>query len=979
MTVFVEIRMLKNAPAIVGSVPSYTPIIAKDSKGFIDIKPISEIALFKTEEYEISKPLEPLWIITPHSNQPRWNCWSKIQTVSRFPFYGQLIRLNTRGGVVDVSDNHSVIMGGKSGGRQANAGSLKIGDYLSMPQINANIGGYRGQSAFFRGGEDLAWLFGFFVAEGSAHIGRVYHVSIANQSRLLLKRSKEIFEKSFEGIQGSITSDKVCLYLRFSNKGMTHFFNRFFYTTQKEKKVPKEILNAPKNVQQAFIQGFYDGDGSLSKKGHRSFANKSQILIMGIIYLLQSTTKQAWSISHRYKRHKVCYDVKVNRGSQNRDSKREIISISRFPYEGFLYDIQTKNGKFTGGIGPIGLHNTDMRVYGPFVKDRVYAIPKENARSFLKLGLAVATRREAEKPTLKQMFQGEVLNGYVEATKIKQLGSNPGFHWRDWSTWKSLLWDKWVKTVGTEKINMKSIELHNLYQWFVRACDLAGLDPDEVDVVAYVVPQMNYENAKKVLDTFLKTPPSEDEYSSMYEEYKQGLQEDVRTKFPEAFADLDKQIAKLERETASLPRLEREKERYKRLNEQLQYQLEETKRRVEEERKALEKEVSPIKIRVLKSFSEGIMDYVAGQVVETRNVDWVLDKVQKGFATRVGIEVAVTPPPKELTEDEQKRLMDVFKAVLFKELGKVPANALAVFRVELERVKIMPYEEAKKAVEGLAEGIITAETWRKRVKVAKPPPPRERVTRVGFPPEREEMPVVFGRIPPAYPPSEPDTTAVPFPRAPSSRERVEFEKAFRYRLQEQGMSYMEYLKQFEDYVAHTVFKSWKHMLESYELVVDAILKGQRLPPLSLWKGVPVPYGLRPLLRAEPEITETYETMPEAEKARDLGRRDYEFVRIEPEPEITVVWRSTKPFRELIEPVQYNSIVKAATVVLKNAKFFRKPPTLKDIIVKLEEEFGIIATEQDIKDIVADAWKNKELLPVPWFTTITLEELDELFK
>lgn len=60
----------------------------------------------------------------------------------------------------------------------------------------------------------------------------------------------------------------------------------------------------------------------------------------------------------------------------------------------------------------------DMYVYGPFKAGRVYALPKENARIFLKLGVAKAVREELEKPTLKEMFKGEVLDGYVEATKV---------------------------------------------------------------------------------------------------------------------------------------------------------------------------------------------------------------------------------------------------------------------------------------------------------------------------------------------------------------------------------------------------------------------------------------------------------------------------------------------------------------------------------------------------------------------------------
>lgn len=526
------------------------------------------------------------------------------------------------------------------------------------------------------------------------------------------------------------------------------------------------------------------------------------------------------------------------------------------------------------------------------------------------------------------------------------------------------LWKEWTKAIPEERINLKWPSLKGIVSWYIRECDIRGLDPQEaLDLEAELDPSLTYRETKRILESLLVSPLTDKEADIMYEEYKAMQEKQVRAKYPELVEEWTGKIADLEREVT------RGKKRLPKIKE-LERLLAESERLYEEE-KAKPPEVVPIKIRVLKSFSEGIMDYVVGQVVETRNLDWAMQKIEKGFAERVPVEVPVTPPPKELTEEEKKKLSDVFKAVLFKELGKVPANALALFRVEMERIKMTPYEEAKTAVETLAKEIITREAWRKRVRLPPPPP---RVVRVGVPPE----PRVFVGIPPAYPPSEPDPEAVPFPRAPSSRERVEFEKAFRYRLQERGISYFEYVKKFEDYIVRTVFKSWKHMLEMFDLFTDAIIKGERLPPLRLWKGVPVPYGLRPLLRAEPEITETYETMLEAEEARDRGRPDYEFVRIEPEPEITVVWRSTKPFRELIEPVQYNSIVKAATVVLKNAKFFRKTPTLKDIVVKLEEEFGLIATEQDIKDIVRDAWKNKELLPTPWFTTITLEELDQLF-
>lgn len=68
---------------------------------------------------------------------------------------------------------------------------------------------------------------------------------------------------------------------------------------------------------------------------------------------------------------------------------------------------------------------SDMKTYGPFRKGRVYAIPKLNARVFIKQGIAKATRKEAAKPTLKEMFKGEVLTSYIEAAKVKPLVEKP--------------------------------------------------------------------------------------------------------------------------------------------------------------------------------------------------------------------------------------------------------------------------------------------------------------------------------------------------------------------------------------------------------------------------------------------------------------------------------------------------------------------------------------------------------------------------
>lgn len=59
----------------------------------------------------------------------------------------------------------------------------------------------------------------------------------------------------------------------------------------------------------------------------------------------------------------------------------------------------------------------DFNVYGPFKSGTIAYTPAQNASSLIKQGIAELAREVAEKPTLKQMFKGEVLTPFAEAQK----------------------------------------------------------------------------------------------------------------------------------------------------------------------------------------------------------------------------------------------------------------------------------------------------------------------------------------------------------------------------------------------------------------------------------------------------------------------------------------------------------------------------------------------------------------------------------
>ena len=59
--------------------------------------------------------------------------------------------------------------------------------------------------------------------------------------------------------------------------------------------------------------------------------------------------------------------------------------------------------------------------YGPYEKGHVYALPKANADFYVKMGQAVHERKEAGKPSLKELFSGATLDSYLEAARVKPL------------------------------------------------------------------------------------------------------------------------------------------------------------------------------------------------------------------------------------------------------------------------------------------------------------------------------------------------------------------------------------------------------------------------------------------------------------------------------------------------------------------------------------------------------------------------------
>ena len=359
------------------SVPDYSPIIIKDGEGNVDCVSIEELwnlitsQVILTDKGEEVKKSDSIQVY--HGNTIG-SPWGKLRYILRHLYSGSLIRVNTIGGLVDVTPNHSLILSSKLGsiqnGAVINAEEAREGIVLSAPSLDIKPP----RSRFFQGSEAIAWLKGFFSAEGCVSIFRdkrrdwVYDMSFSNKNRTLLDRVESIMKTDFnlEVASRSHQSETNVFYIRYRHKKLCSLFKGLFYYKSK-KRVPREIINAPENIQKAFLEGYFDGDGTVSTgTSYQKFSTNSWLLAQGLLILINQYLGKSFSIETRDDKPN-CLAVVVNQGSLKESSQNNnfklrglIRKIRRVDYNGYVYDLDVEGGRhsFNTGVGQIRVHNT---------------------------------------------------------------------------------------------------------------------------------------------------------------------------------------------------------------------------------------------------------------------------------------------------------------------------------------------------------------------------------------------------------------------------------------------------------------------------------------------------------------------------------------------------------------------------------------------------------------------------------------------
>ena len=296
-----HVLMLTDQDSVTGD----TPLLLKNTVGFLEIRTIDDLSNVwtKRNNKEVAKCEFQIWSD---------NGWTNIKEIIRHKVTKKIYRVLTHTGVVDVTEDHSLI---DSNNNEITPSACNVGDKLlhSFPDT------YETEHDFNITKEE-AYIIGLFWA------------------------------------------DDLC------NSAIYEKYRNMFYdkNKNKNKQISIEILNSSKIIKEEFYKGYCASVAINIETECHTFDIDSKIGAHGL-YLLCKSIGYDVSININPNKPKV-YTLTVTKSKQQKDpiAIKKIIDIGTT--EQYVYDLETENHHFQAGIGSLIVHNTDgTHIKGLFI------------------------------------------------------------------------------------------------------------------------------------------------------------------------------------------------------------------------------------------------------------------------------------------------------------------------------------------------------------------------------------------------------------------------------------------------------------------------------------------------------------------------------------------------------------------------------------------------------------------------------------
>ena len=228
--------------------------------------------------------------------------------------------------------------------------------------------------------KEEAWVWGLFFGDGScgeydceSGVKRTW--AINNSNMMFLDKAKKWLENvepakivTFKQLDTLESSGVYKLVAQGSPAYMVEKYRALFYDKDDLKKVPKIILNACHEIKMWFMKGYLTADGGKKcmSEGTWSFACKGKIGAQGLFYLMKSVGFKDIRVNiaeykeNTYWIRNIKDEVYLNKTSEKVMKIQEIPDTTE---DTFVYDIETTEGVFHGGVGEVLLKDTKFIKY----------------------------------------------------------------------------------------------------------------------------------------------------------------------------------------------------------------------------------------------------------------------------------------------------------------------------------------------------------------------------------------------------------------------------------------------------------------------------------------------------------------------------------------------------------------------------------------------------------------------------------------
>ena len=276
--------------------------------------------------------------------------FTPIHQIVRHKTTKNIHRVLTHTGVVDVTEDHSLLLG--------DATMIKPTEVSLGTELLHGECVYAFDHTTSEVSVDEAKVMGFFFGDGSCgcYNGKyTWALNNANKQFLYEMSSLCPFETT---LYDTLESSGVYKLNAVGDvKTISKKYRSLFYNSHKEKVIPSCIMNASEEVMRSFIDGYYMADGDKDSHGYFRMDAKGKEGVMGLFIMGK---RLGYNVSINTRTDKPCIFRQTWTKSTQRKSPTVIKKLETLgTTDGYVYDLTTESHHFHVGPGELVVHNTD--------------------------------------------------------------------------------------------------------------------------------------------------------------------------------------------------------------------------------------------------------------------------------------------------------------------------------------------------------------------------------------------------------------------------------------------------------------------------------------------------------------------------------------------------------------------------------------------------------------------------------------------